>query len=120
MTKNVIIRYRTRPEAAEENARLIEAVFVALAELEPDGFAYTSYRLGDGTSFTHIAHFDRAENPLTGLPAFTEFQRDLALRCVEPPTPTEATTLGSYRSVAQSHVQPLDDRRTSKAPDALL
>ena len=46
----------------------------------------------------HVAHFDGAENPLATLPAFAEFQRDLALRCAEPPTPTEATIVGSYSS----------------------
>jgi hypothetical protein len=29
-------------------------------------------------------------------PAFAEFQRDLAQRCVEQPAPSEATTVGSY------------------------
>ena len=32
MGKTTIVRYRTRPEAAEENARLVEAVYAALAD----------------------------------------------------------------------------------------
>jgi hypothetical protein len=98
MSRDVIVRYRTRPEAAEENSRLVEAVFVSLADITPEDFAYTTYRLADGASFVHIAHFDGAENPLATLPAFAEFQRDLAGRCAEPPTPTEATIVGSYGS----------------------
>ena len=43
-----MIRYRTRPEAADENSRLVEAVFSALVELKPTGFSYTTYRLADG------------------------------------------------------------------------
>jgi hypothetical protein len=97
VTKNLIIRYRTRPEAADENSRLVQAVFASLAEIKPNGFAYRTYRLADGVSFVHLAHIDGAENPLAALPAFAEFQRDLARRCVEPPTPTEATVVGSYR-----------------------
>ncbi len=100
MSKHLIIRYRTRPDAAEENSRLVEAVFASLAELGPDDFAYTTYRLTDGVSFVHIARLDGAENPLATLPAFAEFQRDLAGRCADPPTPTTATIVGSYSSTA--------------------
>ncbi len=42
MSKTVVVRYTTHPEAAEENVRLIEGVFAALAELEPPGFRYTT------------------------------------------------------------------------------
>ena len=30
MSKNVIVRYRTRPDAADENARLVQEVYAAL------------------------------------------------------------------------------------------
>ena len=77
MTRNVIIRYRTRPDAADENSRLVEAVFESLAELQPSGMAYTTYRLADGATFVHVAHFDGVENALSTLPAFAEFQQKL-------------------------------------------
>jgi hypothetical protein len=96
MSKNVIVRYRVRPETADENARLVEDVYTALAELEPSGFRYTTYRLADGVTFVHVASHDAADNPLTSLPAFAEFQRELAQRCAEPPAPSEATVVGSY------------------------
>ena len=92
----LIIRYRTRPEASEENSRLIEAVFSSLAELKPTDFFYTAYRLADGETFVHLARLDGPENPLATLPAFVEFQRDLAQRCIEQPAPSEATIVGSY------------------------
>ncbi|MFI5101530.1 MAG: hypothetical protein ACHQE5_13615 [Actinomycetes bacterium] len=97
MTRTVIVRYRTRPEAADENARLVQAVFGSLAELAPTGFRYTTYRLGDGTTFVHVADFAGPDNPLADLPEFAEFQRELAQRCVEQPDPTEASVVGSYR-----------------------
>ena len=78
MSKTVVVRYRVRPEAADENARLVEEVYSALAELEPSDFQYVTYRLGDGVSFVHIAHHGEG-NPLASLPAFAEFQRDLPL-----------------------------------------
>jgi hypothetical protein len=96
MGKNVIVRYRTRPDAAEENARLIQDVFASLAELEPGGFTYTAYRLDDGVSFVHVAEHAGTENPLATLPAFAEFQRELGQRVVEPPAPSGATVVGSY------------------------
>lgn len=94
--RTLIIRYQTRPEAAEENSRLVEAVFSSLAELKPTDFYYTTYRLADGGTFVHIARLDGTENPLATLPAFAEFQRDLAQRCIEQPAPSEATLVGSY------------------------
>jgi hypothetical protein len=100
-SRTLIIRYRTRPDAAEENSRLVAGVFDALAERQPSNFAYTTYRLTDRVSFVHIARFDADENPLAALPAFAEFQRDLAHRCVEPPAPNDATVIGSYQSTEQ-------------------
>ena len=96
MSKNVVVRYRTRPDAAEENARLVEGVFTALAKVDPGDFRYATYRLADGVTFVHVARFAGTENPLATLPAFAEFQRELAQRCVEQPAPSEATVVGSY------------------------
>lgn len=96
MSKTVIVRYRTRPDAAEENARLVEGVFTSLAEVKPAGLRYTTYRLADNVTFVHVARLAGTDNPLATLPAFAEFQRELAQRCVEPPTPSEASVVGSY------------------------
>lgn len=100
MSRNLIVRYRTRPDAAEENIRLVQAVFASLAEIRPSGLAYTTYRLADGVSFVHVARLDGAENPLATLPAFAAFQRDLPGRCAEPPAPAEATIVGAYSATA--------------------
>ena len=96
MSKNVVVRYRTRPDAAEENARLVEGVFTSLADTMPGDFRYTTYRLADGVTFVHIALFAGTENPLATLPAFAEFQRELPQRCEEQPAPSEAVIVGSY------------------------
>ena len=96
MSRNVIVRYRTHPEAADENARLVEEVYAALAEADPGDFRYTTYRLADGVTFLHLAEQEGPDNPLTMLPAFAAFQRDLQERCAEPPAPSEATVVGSY------------------------
>jgi hypothetical protein len=96
MSKTLIIRYRTRPEAAEENCRLVEAVYAALAELAPSDFSYSTYRLADGVTFVHVARLSGEGNPLQMLPAFAEFQRELAQRCVEQPDASQASVVGSY------------------------
>lgn len=96
MNKNTIVRYRTTPEAADENARLVADVYAALAELDPGDFRYATYRLTDGVTFVHVAQQDGEANPLQSLPAFAEFQRELQARCVEPPAPTQASVVGSY------------------------
>ena len=97
MSTTSVIRYRTRPDAGDENARLVAAVFASLAQEKPDDLSYTTYRLADGVTFVHVARLG-ATNPLVGLPAFVEFQRGLAERCVEQPAPSEATVVGSYVS----------------------
>src|SRR5450631_67322 len=96
MSKTVIVRYRTRPDAVQENARLVEGVFASLAEVDPGDHRYTTYRLADGVTFVHVAHFSGTENPLATLPAFAQFQRELAQCCFEAPAPTEASVVGSY------------------------
>jgi hypothetical protein len=96
LSSHVVVRYRTRPEAADENARLVEAVFASLAELAPQDFAYTTFRLDDGVTFVHVARHGEGANPLATLPAFAAFQRGLPERCVEPPAPSAATVVGAY------------------------
>jgi hypothetical protein len=96
MSKTVVVRYQTRPDAAEENARLVKGVYAALSELKPKDFRYATYRLADNVTFVHVAQIDATVDPLPTLPAFAEFQRDLRQRCVQQPAPSEATVVGSY------------------------
>ena len=96
MSKTTIVRYRTRPESADENADLVRGVYAALAELAPPDFSYATYRLADDVTFVHVAVHANDSNPLATLPAFAEFQRNLRERCAEPPAPSSATLVGSY------------------------
>ena len=65
---STVVRYRTKPDRADENQALVEAVFVDLEARQPNGFTYKVFRLEDGVSFVHVAieHDDRAG---PGLPA---------------------------------------------------
>ena len=87
-----VIRYRTKPEAADENQRLIEKVFAELAETRPGGLSYTSHRLDDGVTFVHVVSGDG----LPELAAFQDFQRGLADRMEAPLEREPSTRLGSY------------------------
>jgi quinol monooxygenase YgiN len=95
--RTVIVRYKTKPAEAETNAALVRAVFAELKALEPGGLRYTTYREADGVSFVHLATVETpADNPLTTLPAFKEFQREIKARCAEPPVVTEVQCVGTY------------------------
>jgi hypothetical protein len=49
-----ITRYRTRVEATERNAELLDAVFAELAEIGADGFTLKVLRVADDNSFVHV------------------------------------------------------------------
>ena len=100
MSNARIIRYRTTPETADENQRLIEDVYAELATSDPGGLRYVTFRLADKVSFVHVAVLAGGD-PLTRSPAFAAFQKGLAERCVEPPKPSDATVVGSYRFPAE-------------------
>jgi hypothetical protein len=97
MSKTVVVRYETRPEAADDNQRLIEAVFDRLAADDPGGLRYAVFRLADGVTFVHVAIVEGETNPLPLLSAFGQFQRGHRDRIVEPPGPGEAIMLSAYR-----------------------
>jgi hypothetical protein len=78
--RTALIRYRVKPGRAEENAELVRAVYAELAELEPTGFRYATFR--DGDTFTHVAFGD---SPLQTLAAFARFREGLSERCEAPP-----------------------------------
>ncbi len=96
MTATKVIRYKTKPECADDNERLIRDVFAELAMQQPKGLRYAAFRLDDGVSFLHVALFDGVENSLTKSAAFAKFQSEISSRCAEGPTPSEATVLGDY------------------------
>ena len=103
MSTTKVLRYRTKPEHADENERLIRGVFAELAELDPgSGFHYAAFRLDDGVSFLHVAVLDGEENPLASSPAFAAFQSGIGERCAEGPVPADASMVGSYGLMASS------------------
>jgi hypothetical protein len=101
--KQSIIRYRTKPEMADENQRLIENVFEELRTKSPEGLRYLVMKLGDGT-FIHfvIVESDDGASPLTRLEAFQSFRSGIAERCIEQPQAGAVTIVGDYRMLGRS------------------
>jgi hypothetical protein len=97
MSEMVVVRYETRVDAAAENQRLVERVFLELNETAPPGLRYAAFRLADRVSFLHVVLREGEHNPLTQSAAFADFQRGLADRMVGPPVRTDAVPVGSYR-----------------------
>ena len=97
--KATVVRYQAKPERADENQELIEAVFSELNEREPDGFTYKVFRLEDGVSFIHVVIEHDVDDPdsLQAVPAFKAFVAGIADRCDVAPVATGATVVGGYR-----------------------
>jgi hypothetical protein len=98
--KATVVQYRAKPARADENQRLIEAVFAELAERRPAGFSYQVFRLDDGVSFVHVVteHAD-VDDPdsLQDVAAFQAFVADIAERCDVSPEAVGATVVGAFR-----------------------
>jgi hypothetical protein len=97
--KTIVVRYQAKPERADENQRLIEAVFAELNDREPEGFTYKVFRLEDGVSFIHVVIEHDVDEPesLQDVAAFQAFVADIADRCEIPPVAMGATMVGGYR-----------------------
>jgi hypothetical protein len=98
-----LIRYKTKPESADENQRLVEKVYEELTARDPGGVHYATLRLEDGVTFMHLffTDSDDAANTLGGIGAFAEFLRNLPQRCAEQPTAQPVSIVGSYRMLGR-------------------
>ena len=97
--KTTVVRYKVKPDRAEENIGYISKVFEQLKQELPPGLRYVSMNCEDGVSFIHIAILDddNMENPLPHMRAFKEFTSQIRDRCDEPPVATSANMVGAYR-----------------------
>jgi radical SAM superfamily enzyme with C-terminal helix-hairpin-helix motif len=99
--KRTLIRYKTRPDASDRNAALIEKVFEELKAAKPGGVRYLSLRL-DHNIFVHLVEAEEGSTPLPSLDAFKAFQSGIRERCVEPPVPSGVTIVGNYRMLSEN------------------
>ena len=100
--KRTLIRYKTKPDAADRNAGLIEKVFEELKATKPDGVRYLSLRLDDDT-FVHFVETEAGDgtSALPKLAAFQAFQNGIRERCAEPPLASGVTIVGNYRMLGE-------------------
>ena len=96
----LVVRYRTKPDEADANTRLIEGVFAELKAAAPDSVRYAALRLEDNT-FVHVFESTGDDNPLTQMKAFQDFQAGIKDRCAEPPNPQGATIIGNYGMLSE-------------------
>ena len=93
--RRTVVRYRVKPDRAEENAELVRGVYEELNESKPDGIHYATFQLEDGVTFVHVAVLDD-DAELTELDSFKRFQKEVRDRCDSPPEASSATEVGSY------------------------
>ena len=100
--KRTLVRYRTKPEQAQENERLIGKVFQELQAKSPDGVRYLALKLDDGT-FVHFVMTETADgaSPIPALEAFRSFQSGIKERCIDPPRSGDVTIVGNYRMLGE-------------------
>jgi hypothetical protein len=92
-----MVRCKVRPDRADENIALVQAVYEQLDRERPEGLHYATFRLPDGVSFMHVVfESDQPGRILNELAAFNAFATDIESRCDEPPVATEITLVGSY------------------------
>jgi hypothetical protein len=96
---STVVRYQTKPERADENQKLIEAVFAELHQREPKGFTYKVFRLDDAVSFIHVVIEHDISDPdsLQDVPAFQALLARIDERCEISPVAAGATIVGGYR-----------------------
>jgi hypothetical protein len=96
MARQVLVRYRVKPERVAEHEALIHAVFAELARTQPKGIQYRAYKRDDGVSFVHFALVSADTNPLDTVAAFKAFGERIKERCDAPPEVVDLTVVGAF------------------------
>jgi len=102
MQRVTLVRYTAKPDRAAENERLARAVFAELKAAAPDHVAYALFR--NGEDFVHLFMNTQADDssPVTELPSFKAYAKDVVERCEAPPEPLRLSVrlLESYGLVS--------------------
>ena len=98
MQRVTLVRYAAKPEHAAENEALSKAVFADLKASAPDRVGYALFR--NGLEFVHlfVNLKDDDSSPVTELPSFKAYVRDIDKRCEATPQATRLSlqVLESY------------------------
>ena len=94
---STMVRYKVRPDRADENEALVKSVYEQLGRERPEGLHYATFKLPDGVSFMHVVfETDQPGRILGEVAAFKAFTAEIERRCEEPPVATEIALVGSY------------------------
>ena len=87
--RQLMVRYKVKPELAQENERLVRAVYDELEHSAPAGLRYATFKLEDGVSFVHFASIetDVGHNPLRSMTQPLSTRRATRVRIVAKETP---------------------------------
>ena len=100
--RQVMVRYKVKPDRVEENEELVRAVYHELRRTEPAGLRYATFKLKDGVSFIHLAFTDEKRSLRSNVRAFQEFQKNLGDRTDEGPVVSELDQIDSFRLADES------------------
>jgi hypothetical protein len=95
--RQVIVRYKLKPDRVAENLKLVRGVYEELRRTESSGLRYATFQQDDDVSFVHLAISEDGPSPLSKVKAFKEFQKEINDRCEEAPVVTELREIGSFR-----------------------
>jgi len=94
----LIVRSAVKADAVDDVDAAIAQMFAAIEQAQPSGVRYASCKLSDGVTYLALLELDEGvDNPLPALPEFRDFQDKLKTWTAGPPTPDQATVIGSYR-----------------------
>jgi hypothetical protein len=104
--RQVMVRYRVKPERVEENEELVRAVYDEIHRTAPAGLGYATFKLDEGVSYVHLAVFEGESDgsPLSKVEAFRRFQDDIEERTDDGPVVTELDRIGSFRLMDEPRV----------------
>ncbi len=96
MSKVTLVRYRVKPDQAEQNEALVCGVYDELRQTAPGGLRYATFVQEDGVSFVHLSASEDDQSPLVNVGAFKKFLQGLDDRCEEPPVQVGLHKISSY------------------------
>jgi hypothetical protein len=103
-----MVRYRVKPDQVEANETLVRAVYAELADKQPAGLRYETFKLDDGVTFVHLAFHEDGFAGLGTFDAFNEFTKDVRDRCAEPPVTSTVERIGGF-GVGRAGLEPATD-----------
>ena len=105
--KWTLVRYRAKPDQADENQRPSAAVFSELQQKAPAGLRYAVFRLPDDT-FVHLATLEDGATALSALETFRAFESVSGSAAPSPPLAAQPILARQLWNAGGRHGQLMD------------